>query len=170
MNELEGLSLTMLLVPNVEFQETTLHILRDCPIAKSLWSLLLSLAAIVSYGRIGMLSSLTMIKKMLLPTLPEALWAKFALDCTSPPQALASDASLPLSWRKPPTAWFCLNTDASVSTSSGLGLIGGVIRDYTGNWMTGFHKCVGITNPLQAELWGVFTGLQIAWNYGIMGF
>ncbi|KAE8732268.1 hypothetical protein F3Y22_tig00002237pilonHSYRG01270 [Hibiscus syriacus] len=32
-----------------------------------------------------------------------------------------------------------------------------------GDWITGFHKLIGITTPLQAELWDIYIGLQLAW-------
>ncbi|KAE8677234.1 Ubiquitin-NEDD8-like protein RUB1 [Hibiscus syriacus] len=40
-------------------------------------------------------------------------------------------------------------------------------RRTDGTWLFGFYKGIGVTNPLQAELWGIFHGLCEAWHYGI---
>ncbi|KAK8632591.1 hypothetical protein V6N13_072981 [Hibiscus sabdariffa] len=43
---------------------------------------------------------------------------------------------------------------------------GGVLRDHHGAWMRGFSKFVGRCSALEAELWGIATGLRIAWDMG----
>ncbi|KAE8726878.1 hypothetical protein F3Y22_tig00005974pilonHSYRG00335 [Hibiscus syriacus] len=45
--------------------------------------------------------------------------------------------------------------------------IGGVLRMSVGVWLNGFHKFLGISSPLMAELWGIYFGLTTTWNYGI---
>ncbi|KAE8662503.1 hypothetical protein F3Y22_tig00113337pilonHSYRG00175 [Hibiscus syriacus] len=72
----------------------------------------------------------------------------------------------PNQWQKQPAGWFCLNIDGSVSPVSNFGSVGGVVRDHVGNWIIGFHKAVGITAPLQAELWAILQGLEVAWSHG----
>ncbi|KAE8693093.1 hypothetical protein F3Y22_tig00110819pilonHSYRG00319 [Hibiscus syriacus] len=69
-------------------------------------------------------------------------------------------------WQPPPESWVCLNTDASINPSTGFNSVGGAIRSHAGTWLIGFHKSIGITTPLQAELWGIFIGLQVAWEQG----
>ncbi|KAK9044905.1 hypothetical protein V6N11_058796 [Hibiscus sabdariffa] len=61
----------------------------------------------------------------------------------------------------------CLNTDDDVSFHACLGTIGGVLRDSSGVWVKGFCKSIGIISPLQAELWSILVGLQLAWSMGI---
>ncbi|KAE8664737.1 hypothetical protein F3Y22_tig00112738pilonHSYRG00210 [Hibiscus syriacus] len=63
----------------------------------------------------------------------------------------------------PPDRWICLNTDATIDTYTSLGSISGVFCSSAGDWITGFHESIGITTPLQAELWAIYIGLQLAW-------
>lgn len=55
-----------------------------------------------------------------------------------------------------------------VSRKSGLAAAGGggggVIREHQGNWCGGFSVSIGICSAPQAELWGVYYGLYIAWE------
>ncbi|KAK8502792.1 hypothetical protein V6N12_073277, partial [Hibiscus sabdariffa] len=37
----------------------------------------------------------------------------------------------------------------------------------SGTWIRGYQKCVGVVSILQAELWSVFVGLQVARSYGV---
>lgn len=39
---------------------------------------------------------------------------------------------------------------------------GGCLRDEYGNWIVGFFKYVSIGNVLQAELWAILLGLNLA--------
>ncbi|KAK9020055.1 hypothetical protein V6N11_054550 [Hibiscus sabdariffa] len=69
------------------------------------------------------------------------------------------------SWQPTPTGWLCLNTDATVSTSSNMRVAGGFIRGV-------MQVCNGLSQghhpglPLHAELWSLFVGLQVAWQCG----
>ncbi|KAK8538048.1 hypothetical protein V6N12_044187 [Hibiscus sabdariffa] len=49
-------------------------------------------------------------------------------------------------WKPPAPGWVCLNTDASISPTTGLGTIGSVFRSSFGAWIRGYHKCVGEIN------------------------
>ncbi|KAE8719485.1 hypothetical protein F3Y22_tig00109957pilonHSYRG00251 [Hibiscus syriacus] len=69
-------------------------------------------------------------------------------------------------WNAPDPSWICLNVDGLVSSATGFGSIGGVFRDHEGSWILGFNKSIGITSPLQAELWAIFIRLQLAWDNG----
>ncbi|KAE8735646.1 hypothetical protein F3Y22_tig00000340pilonHSYRG00999 [Hibiscus syriacus] len=72
-----------------------------------------------------------------------------------------------ITWQPPPDKGFYLNTDAAVDSISSLGSASGVVRSSEGVWMTGFHKSVGITSPLQVELWAIYIGLQVALHYSV---
>ncbi|KAK8981729.1 hypothetical protein V6N11_028134 [Hibiscus sabdariffa] len=37
----------------------------------------------------------------------------------------------------------------------------------SGTWIRGYQKCAGVVSILQAELWSVFVGLQVARSYGV---
>ncbi|KAK9020556.1 hypothetical protein V6N11_010576 [Hibiscus sabdariffa] len=65
-------------------------------------------------------------------------------------------------WKLPAQGWPCLNADATVSSVDDLGTIGGVLRDSSGAWLRGYGKCVGKVSTIQAELWSICVGLQLA--------
>ncbi|KAK2665244.1 hypothetical protein Ddye_003818 [Dipteronia dyeriana] len=44
--------------------------------------------------------------------------------------------------------------------------IGGVFRYYKKDWLGGFALNIGIGSVVEAELWGIFEGLKIAWKAG----
>ncbi|KAE8705846.1 hypothetical protein F3Y22_tig00110415pilonHSYRG00056 [Hibiscus syriacus] len=57
------------------------------------------------------------------------------------------------------------NTDGAVHKISSNGSVGGLIRNMNGDWIIGFNKPVGISTPLQAELWGILEGLHLALSH-----
>ncbi|KAE8709897.1 hypothetical protein F3Y22_tig00110328pilonHSYRG00789 [Hibiscus syriacus] len=69
-------------------------------------------------------------------------------------------------WKSPEPGWICLNVDGAVSSTTKHGAIGGVFRDNEGSWILGFNKALGILQPLHAELWAIYVGIQIAWDHG----
>ncbi|KAK3229436.1 hypothetical protein Dsin_001317 [Dipteronia sinensis] len=54
-----------------------------------------------------------------------------------------------------------LNVDGNMIPESGFITAGGVLRDHKKNWLGGFTLKKGIGSVLEAELWGLFEGLQI---------
>ncbi|KAK8486303.1 hypothetical protein V6N11_049396 [Hibiscus sabdariffa] len=72
----------------------------------------------------------------------------------------------PICWKRPDVGWVCLNTDGDVSSLSGFRYVGRVFRAHDGSWILGFNKAIGVVQPLQAELWAIFTGFQIARDNG----
>ncbi|KAE8725926.1 hypothetical protein F3Y22_tig00008013pilonHSYRG00235 [Hibiscus syriacus] len=72
-----------------------------------------------------------------------------------------------IAWSKLPAQWLSLNTDGAVDMVNGSSSIGGVIGSCDGSWLSGFNKYIGISTPLQTELWGIFIGLQVAWSLGV---
>ncbi|KAK8681302.1 hypothetical protein V6N13_053706 [Hibiscus sabdariffa] len=69
-------------------------------------------------------------------------------------------------WSPTPMGWVKLNFDGSHSLIDGNTACGGVLRDYHGSWVRGFSKFVGRCSTLEEELWGMATGLKIAWDMG----
>ncbi|KAI5324318.1 hypothetical protein L3X38_033391 [Prunus dulcis] len=59
-----------------------------------------------------------------------------------------------------------VNTDGSRINSSGLIGAGGLLRDSCGNWIKGFSVNLGYGSVIEAELWGIFWGLGMAWDAG----
>ncbi|KAK8986541.1 hypothetical protein V6N11_010097 [Hibiscus sabdariffa] len=94
-------------------------------------------------------------------------WAKHFAEVSEAARAPRVSIVSHLQWLPPAPGWVCLNTDALLSPTTGVGMIGGVIRDSSGAWITGFQKCVGIVSVLQAELWSVLIGLQVARSSGV---
>ncbi|KAH9730831.1 putative ribonuclease H protein [Citrus sinensis] len=43
---------------------------------------------------------------------------------------------------------------------------GGLLRDFTGNWIMGFIVNIGMCSVLSAERWGLLHGLRMAWENG----
>ncbi|KAK9001025.1 hypothetical protein V6N11_082817 [Hibiscus sabdariffa] len=59
-----------------------------------------------------------------------------------------------------------LNTDAAVSSPNNFEAIGGVLFGLAGDWLRGYCKSVGVVSPLNAELWSILEGLNMAWSMG----
>ncbi|KAL4355424.1 hypothetical protein GQ457_06G013310 [Hibiscus cannabinus] len=86
-------------------------------------------------------------------------WMTGALDTHS--------TMIPTPWSNPKPGCFCSNIDGAVSLNSGKATIGGLLRDTAGNFVFGFSKFIGCVNSLHAELFSLYIGLQLAWDYGI---
>ncbi|CAN1291604.1 Putative ribonuclease H protein At1g65750, partial [Linum perenne] len=71
-----------------------------------------------------------------------------------------------ISWEPAPPEWVTLNSDGSVLSESGQAAAGGLIRDYQGHCLAAFSKNLGICSIIRAELRGVVSGLQLAWDRG----
>ncbi|PKI43695.1 hypothetical protein CRG98_035894 [Punica granatum] len=69
-------------------------------------------------------------------------------------------------WIKPPNGWVKLDTDGASRGNSSLASAGGVLCDVDGIWVSGFAHNVGFVSTVMVELWGVFIGLQHAWEFG----
>ena len=71
-----------------------------------------------------------------------------------------------ISWLPPEWPWCTLNTDGA-HKSDGISTAGGLIRDHLGRWISGFGMMIGSCSITVAELWGMYKGLQLAWDSGI---
>ncbi|KAK8563503.1 hypothetical protein V6N12_035649 [Hibiscus sabdariffa] len=52
-------------------------------------------------------------------------------------------------------------------SQSSFGSVGGVVCGSSGEWVICYHKFIGLVSPLQAELWSILIGLQVAWSQDI---
>ncbi|XP_039002417.1 uncharacterized protein LOC120128874 [Hibiscus syriacus] len=95
-------------------------------------------------------------------------WALYIIEANTitPTDSVAARPKL-VQWKPAPPDWSTLNTDGAVHKVSSYGSVGGTIRNTNGDWIIGFNKPVGISTPLQAELWGIFEGLQLAISLNI---
>lgn len=69
-------------------------------------------------------------------------------------------------WRPPPLGWIRLNTDDAARGVGGSAGCGGLFRGTDGHWLCGFSRHLGSCTAFVAELWGVLTGLELAWERG----
>ncbi|KAH9776498.1 proline transporter 2 [Citrus sinensis] len=68
-------------------------------------------------------------------------------------------------WQPPRWPFLKLNTDGALK-SSGLASAGGLVRNYCGEWVCGFSMKLGSCSIMEAELWGLYQGLKLAWEHG----
>ncbi|KAK3221065.1 hypothetical protein Dsin_015035 [Dipteronia sinensis] len=71
-----------------------------------------------------------------------------------------------ISWNPLPHDWIKLNVDSSMRPELGSIAAGGVFRDDIYNWLSGFAMNKGVGSALEAEMWGIFEGMSIAWKTG----
>ncbi|XP_031402735.1 uncharacterized protein LOC116212324 [Punica granatum] len=69
-------------------------------------------------------------------------------------------------WNRPSRGWIKLNTDGASKGNPGPAGAGGVLRKEDGVWTASFARNVGIATAVVAELWGVLSGLELAWELG----
>ncbi|CAL8995807.1 unnamed protein product, partial [Prunus brigantina] len=71
-----------------------------------------------------------------------------------------------LHWMAPLPNVCKINTDGSRINSSCHIEVGGLLRDSCGSWIKGFSVNLGYGSIIEAELWGLFWGLNMAWDAG----
>ncbi|KAK4267298.1 hypothetical protein QN277_024096 [Acacia crassicarpa] len=69
-------------------------------------------------------------------------------------------------WVRPPPTHVVLNSDGARKVDSMRAGSGCLIRNHEGRWQTGCCRNIGACTPLQAELWGLLDGLELAWAGG----
>ncbi|KAL5759738.1 hypothetical protein ACOSQ2_018576 [Xanthoceras sorbifolium] len=71
-----------------------------------------------------------------------------------------------MAWDPHLTGWVKLNMDGSWRSEPGSLAAGDVLRDHNSKWLRGFcaHKESG--NPLEAEIWAILFGINMAWSAG----
>lgn len=72
-----------------------------------------------------------------------------------------------IGWLPPPSLWLKCNIDSSVRGEDNSAGCGGVCRDSMGNWVFGFSRNMGSSNVLWAELWAIYTMINLAWDRGV---
>lgn len=71
-----------------------------------------------------------------------------------------------IAWQPPEEGWVKCNVDGPNSEYGSAAGCGGIIRDASGVWITGFRMKLGRMDTLSAEIWSILLGLQIAWEKG----
>lgn len=88
------------------------------------------------------------------------------LNSNSFPHMQPSYRQIVIGWKPRPDEWIKLNVDESKSHQSKIAGCGGVLRGSTGYWLRGFSRNLGNCSVLLEELWGILTGLELAWELG----
>ncbi|KAL4298891.1 hypothetical protein AHAS_Ahas17G0046200 [Arachis hypogaea] len=74
--------------------------------------------------------------------------------------------TISIKWQPPQSNWIKINTDGAVKDNPRRAGCGGILRNSEGRWIMGFSRNLGVCSAHLAELWGVYTGLEIAWTMG----
>lgn len=69
-------------------------------------------------------------------------------------------------WNPPSFNYWKLNTDGSAKGNPGIAGAEGIFRDSDGNRVKGYQHNLGQTTAVIAELWGLLSGLELAWELG----
>ena len=72
-----------------------------------------------------------------------------------------------IQWTPPPEGWCKLNVDGASKGNPGAAGAGGLLRDQSGNWITGFALNLGYCTSVKAELAALLKGLELAKRHGI---
>lgn len=80
--------------------------------------------------------------------------------CAYPSRTPKRQVLREIRWERPPRGWVKLNTDGSSLGNPGTAGGGGLVRDDSGHWLTGFSRRIGITSSFMAELWALRDGLK----------
>lgn len=72
--------------------------------------------------------------------------------------------SATLTWEAPTERWIKLNSDEAISLHQSNAAIGGVIRDYNGQWLWGYSMSFGKETVFKVEAQAMLEGLLLAWD------
>ena len=100
-----------------------------------------------------------------IPQSPDVVINSIATDWLKANQS-GEEGLLPIRWMEPNEGWVKVNVDGSRNNDSGMIAAGGVLRNHGKNWLQGFVTNKGVGSIIEAELWGLYEGLLMAWNSG----
>ncbi|GAU39797.1 hypothetical protein TSUD_219720 [Trifolium subterraneum] len=155
----------------MDIEETILHALSDCPVAKALWMQVLPVAcrgwcnfwATTCHCLWTWKNKEFHEEAFVRPTRPILHIQKFITEYA---QAMKTTVSMDvrgktvdlIGWLPPKENYVKLNTDGAISNTCMAGC-GGVVRGSEGEWMGGYAKCVGSSSVIVAEACEVLEGL-----------
>ncbi|GAU47106.1 hypothetical protein TSUD_403390 [Trifolium subterraneum] len=161
-----------------DVEETTLHAMRDCPVAKDmLLQLILNecrglffmgeLDAWIEYNLQNQNKELHD-EEFVRPMRPVLHVLKLLKDYAQAMQNhvngdIRGSIVALIGWVPPKENFVKLNTDGASKNNQVAGC-GGVVRGTQSEWVGGFAMCVGRSRALVAEAWGVLEGLQYVWR------
>ncbi|CAL9002606.1 unnamed protein product [Prunus brigantina] len=138
--------------------ETIEHLFKDCPTAIAAWN-----SISVDVGDFG---SLDFDDWILLNLKSKRKYAEEWYSANKPSTGNSIQNLTQLSWNRPSPGTCKINSDGSRNNTTGQIGAAGVLRDATGAWLKGYSVNLGIGSVLEAELWGIFWGLSLAWDSG----
>lgn len=62
--------------------------------------------------------------------------------------------------------WACLNTDGFVRYGEDSAIVGGIVRNWNGEWIIGFNRFLKNCSVLEVKLWGILDYLSILVDWG----
>ncbi|KAK9032483.1 hypothetical protein V6N11_056745 [Hibiscus sabdariffa] len=159
--------------------ESVLHVLRDCPPARVIWDTIVQPSVRMRFFSLDVSEWLMENISSVSTSNPYKLaWNLLFSSCSWQIWKIRNDRvfaninhdpsivlSRCLSWATNYANLYHPHYSA-VNAVSGLGTIGGVLRDSAGSWISGFCRNIGFSDALTAELWAIHDGLELAWNNG----
>ncbi|CAL8105061.1 unnamed protein product [Prunus armeniaca] len=151
--------------------ESILHILHDCVKAKKVWNALLNSSQSARFFtvdfqpwlRVNLMSKIVWADELAFDSIQIITAAVKELFKTSNVSSTkCAKVEAWFAWEPLPARVFKLNVDGSRKVASGHIGAGGVLRDVSGDWCSGFAVNLGKGQILEAELWGLFFGLRMA--------
>ncbi|KAL4335710.1 hypothetical protein GQ457_07G012060 [Hibiscus cannabinus] len=145
--------------------EDMIHVLRDCMVARNLWSRLLTEAQYATFSqlsgeewfRVNLFAPNTVTTRKEWPHV-------FSILCCG---SRNPERRGPLLiWKRPAPGWIKVNVDAAVNVLDQRAVVGGVYRDSDGEWIYGFSRNIGRCSVVLAELWAILEALRRAWEKG----
>ncbi|KAI5351228.1 hypothetical protein L3X38_004119 [Prunus dulcis] len=105
----------------------------------------------------------------LLPSEPQQVILQYVKDWLAATMSVSAplhQGVVYLHWQAPLPGRCKVNSDGSRKHARGYIGAGGLLRDQAGNWIKGFSVNLGVGSVIEAELWGIFWGLHLAWEDG----
>ncbi|KAF7811992.1 ribonuclease H [Senna tora] len=99
-----------------------------------------------------------------LPEHPERLILDYANAWVKESQSTFGQKLIVKAWSKLKEGWVKVNSDGAVYKATSLSGCGGLIRNQNGDWIKGYKKKIGVSTPFGAEIWGIYYGLDLAWQ------
>ncbi|KAF7842214.1 reverse transcriptase [Senna tora] len=131
-----------------KYSESTLHAIRDCETVMPLWKTLVKQEYWSKFF-----------------SLNEKDWIKYNLDNNCSKNHVDKHLEF-ISWKPPKQDWMKINVDGSHRKDDNSICCGGVVRDNSGRWITGFTKRLGHGSAFQAEIWAILLGLRFSHDKG----
>lgn len=72
-----------------------------------------------------------------------------------------------IGWKQPREGWVKLNCNGACKENGNRAGCGDLLRGTNGKWLKGFVRKIEVCDALHAEMWGLYSGLELAWQVGV---